>query len=172
MSWDLAIAFAATAPADGRSCSAFMRSNQDEAWVTLRAPSASSSQDLGVFAQRRPRVRLVRQVSPNGAVRVLATNLKRDRRPVSRLRRAVSPTLAHRGSLQAPEAPDVPGIGLGPEPAGADHRRGGQDPQRQHCCVAVRRWPSQCEDLPSRERRCNRSYAAALLQRAPAQGCC
>ena len=52
----------------------FMRSAQDEAWVRLNRPSADEVRDWGCPAQA-PRVRLVRQTAPNGAVRVLATNL-------------------------------------------------------------------------------------------------
>jgi hypothetical protein len=57
--------------------SSFMRSDKDEVWVTLHAPSAERRgrvRDCGCPAQA-PRLRLVRQVAPHGAVRVLATNL-------------------------------------------------------------------------------------------------
>ena len=53
---------------------AFLRSGADEAWVTLKAPNAHDVRDWGCPADM-PRVRLVRQTSPNGKVRVLATNL-------------------------------------------------------------------------------------------------
>lgn len=52
----------------------FMRSDKDEAWVTLNPPSAEDVRDWGCPTQA-PRLRLVRQVAPHGAVRVLATNL-------------------------------------------------------------------------------------------------
>jgi Transposase DDE domain len=52
----------------------FRRSNRDEAWVTLSAPSADDAQTWECPRQDQ-RVRLVRQVSPGGAIRVLATNL-------------------------------------------------------------------------------------------------
>ena len=55
-------------------CKAFMRSGQDEACVRLRAPDAADVQAWGCPAHA-PEVRLVRQVAPNGQVRVLATNL-------------------------------------------------------------------------------------------------
>ena len=53
---------------------AFLRSGADEAWVTLKAPNADEVSTWGCPAQA-PRVRLVRQTSPNGMLRVLVTNL-------------------------------------------------------------------------------------------------
>lgn len=52
----------------------FRRSNQDEAWVTLGAPSAEDAR-IWECPRLPQRVRLIRQVSPAGAIRVLATNL-------------------------------------------------------------------------------------------------
>jgi len=52
----------------------FMRSGADEAQVTLSEPSASDDATWGC-GRCAPRVRLVRQVTPGGAIRVLATNL-------------------------------------------------------------------------------------------------
>lgn len=52
----------------------FVRSGAAEAWVTLSQPSASNADDWGC-GRAAPRVRLVRQVSPGGAVRVLLTDL-------------------------------------------------------------------------------------------------
>ena len=52
----------------------FMRCDAQEAWVTLKPPSNDEAQLWGC-SRTPPRLRLVRQVAPNGAVRVLATNL-------------------------------------------------------------------------------------------------
>ena len=56
---------------------AFVRSAQAEAVVTLNTPSARDAADWGC-ARRAPTVRLVRNVAPSGAIRVLATNLGAD----------------------------------------------------------------------------------------------
>ena len=53
---------------------AFLRSSTDEAWVKLKAPSADDVRDWGCPASA-PEVRLVRQTSANGQLRVLLTNL-------------------------------------------------------------------------------------------------
>jgi len=53
---------------------AFLHSGADEASLTLKAPNAQDVRDCGRLVEM-PRVRLVRQTSPNGKVRVLATNL-------------------------------------------------------------------------------------------------
>jgi len=52
----------------------FARSNQSEAWVELSRPSAADAQ-AWQCSKEAPRVRLVRQIAPGGAVRVLLTNL-------------------------------------------------------------------------------------------------
>jgi len=58
----------------------FMRASADEAWVTLKAASAG---DAAAWCCSRtpPRLRLVRQIAPNGAARVLATNLDEQAAP-------------------------------------------------------------------------------------------
>lgn len=53
---------------------AFVESGADEAMVTLSKPSAQEVADWGCTAAA-PTVRVVRQVAPNGEVRLLATNL-------------------------------------------------------------------------------------------------
>ena len=58
----------------------FIRSGQAEATVSLNRPSAQDAADWGC-QRSAPRVRLVRQVAPNGAVRVLATNLDAQQAP-------------------------------------------------------------------------------------------
>ena len=52
----------------------FPQSGADQAWVTIKAPKADDVRDWGCPAQPT-RVRLVRQVAPNGHVRALVTNL-------------------------------------------------------------------------------------------------
>lgn len=52
----------------------FIRSGRSETLVVLNTPSARDAADWGCQRQA-PQVRLVRQVVPSGAVRVLATNL-------------------------------------------------------------------------------------------------
>jgi hypothetical protein len=62
---------------NGRSwsaLSAFRRSGTDDSVVRVSAPSASDARGRGCSGQA-PTVRLVRQVAPNGQVRILATNL-------------------------------------------------------------------------------------------------
>ena len=51
----------------------FLQSGADQAWVTIKAPKADDVRDWGCPAQPT-QVRLVRQVAPNGHVRVIATN--------------------------------------------------------------------------------------------------
>ncbi|WP_254615699.1 hypothetical protein [Cupriavidus basilensis] len=54
-------------------------------------------------------VRLIRRVSRAGKVRVLITNLLDTQRyRAAALPRALSPALAHRGSLQTPQTPHGP----------------------------------------------------------------
>ena len=58
----------------------FLRSGQEDAWVTVNAPSADDVRDWGCPAHA-PEVRLVRQTAPNGQLRLLATNLNAERFP-------------------------------------------------------------------------------------------
>ena len=51
-----------------------LRSGLHEAWVTVNPPSADAARDWGCPAQAL-RLRLVRQIAPIGALRMLATNL-------------------------------------------------------------------------------------------------
>ncbi|PZA14133.1 transposase, partial [Azoarcus communis] len=52
----------------------FMRSGQPEAFVTLPAPSVRDATDYEC-PRTPPRVRLIRQITPQGKVRVLMTSL-------------------------------------------------------------------------------------------------
>jgi len=60
----------------------FIRSGRSEAIVTLNKPSARDAADWGCQRQA-PQVRLVRQVAPSGAIRVLATNLTAAQAPAA-----------------------------------------------------------------------------------------
>lgn len=60
----------------------FRRSGQEDARVTLNAPSADDVRDWACPAQA-PEVRLVRQTAPNGQLRLLATNLDAEHFPAA-----------------------------------------------------------------------------------------
>jgi Transposase DDE domain len=60
----------------------FVHSGRSEAVVTLNKPSARDAADWGCQRQA-PQVRLVRQVAPSGAIRVLATNLTSEQAPAA-----------------------------------------------------------------------------------------
>lgn len=60
----------------------FARTAQAEATTTLNVPSARDAHDWGC-ARQAPSVRLVRHVAPNGAIRVLATNLAAHEAPAA-----------------------------------------------------------------------------------------
>lgn len=57
----------------------FLRSGKDEALVTLKAPPRDKSEIYGVERRSTP-VRLVRQITPNGELRVLMTSLLDEQR--------------------------------------------------------------------------------------------
>ena len=142
----------------------FMRSGLDEAWVTLKAPSVD---DAATWECSRtpPRVRLVRQVSPGGAVRVLVTNLSEHEAPCQafgelyhqrwRIEEAFK-RLKHRMCLES-----VSGLSQQALIIDVAAKILSDNIAAMMCAAA-----SQHEDLASRSRRCNRSYAATLLQRA------
>jgi len=142
---------------------AFMRSGDEQAWVTLRPPSADDAAVWGC-SRNPPRLRLVRQVAPNGAVRVLATNLDEQAAPAHafgdlyhmrwRIEEAFK-RLKHRMKLECVSGLcqhalliDVAAKVLA-------------DNLASLMCMAA----AQQADLPSASRRCNRAYATALLQR-------
>jgi hypothetical protein len=142
----------------------FRRSNQDEAWVTLSAPSADDAQTWGCPRQAQ-RVRLVRQVSPGGAIRVLATNLDSQAFPCHafgdlyhqrwRIEEAFK-RLKHRMHLECVS-------GLSQQALIIDvAAKILADNLASLLCAAA----SEQAAMPQRSRRCKRSYAATLLQRA------
>ncbi len=142
---------------------AFMRPGVDEAWLTLKAPSVNDAEVRG-GPQTPVRLRRVRHIARDGAVRVAGHQSGRAGRPGLRIRQSVSPALAHRGGLQAAQASASSGMRLRADPARADHRcgrqTGGGQPGRDALC---RRRPASRPPVCSR--RCNRTYAATQLQR-------
>lgn len=141
----------------------FIRSKVDQAWVTLKPPSADAAALWGC-SRNPPRLRLVRQVAPNGAVRVLATNLDEQAAPAHafadlyhqrwRIEEAFK-RLKHRMKLECVS-------GLSQHALLIDvAARVLADNLASLMCIAA----AQAADLPASSRRCNRAYAAALLQR-------
>lgn len=141
----------------------FMRTGASDASVTLNAPSANELRDWGC-PSGAPVLRLVRQTAPNGKVRVLATNLDADRFPAAlfgdlyhqrwRIEEAFK-RLKCRLHLEAVS-------GLSQQALIVDvAAKVLADNITSLMCVAA----SVQGDLPARGRKCNRSYAASLMQR-------
>lgn len=141
----------------------FLLSGADEAWVTLNTPSAEDVRDWGCSAQA-PRVRLVRQRAPNGKVRVLATNLTADQCDATlfgdlyhqrwRIEEAFK-RLKHRMKLESVS-------GLSQQSLVIDvAAKVLADNIGSLMCIAA----AKEADLAARSRKCNRSYAATLMQR-------
>jgi hypothetical protein len=152
---------------DGSGWSAvrrFMRSGLAEQWVTLSAPSAAEDKDWGC-GRSAPRVRLVRQISPGGAVRVLLTDLDSQAYPCEafsdlyhqrwRLEEAFK-RLKHRMALES-----VSGLSQQALIIDVVAKILADNLASLLCAAAATQ-----HDLAARSRKCNRSYAAALLQRA------
>jgi Transposase DDE domain len=143
--------------------STFMRSGATDTWVTLKPPSADDAAVWGC-SRNPPRLRLVRQVAPNGAVRVLATNLDEQAAPADsfadlyhqrwRIEEAFK-RLKHRMKLECVS-------GLSQHALLIDvASKVLADNLASLLCIAA----AQQSELPAKSRRCNRAYAAALLQR-------
>jgi len=141
----------------------FMRSGADQAWVTLKPPSVDDAALWGC-SRNPPRLRLVRQVAPSGAVRVLATNLDEQAAPAHsfaalyhqrwRIEEAFK-RLKCRMKLECVS-------GLSQHALLVDvAAKVLADNLASLMCIAVQ--PQ--ADSPRASRRCNRAYAAALLQR-------
>ena len=141
----------------------FLRSGAAETCVTLNAPSADDVRDWGCPAGR-PGLRLVRQTAPNGRVRVLATNLDAQRFDAAlfgdlyhqrwRIEEAFK-RLKHRLHLEAVS-------GLSQQALIIDvAAKVLADNITSLMCAAA----AQQADLPARSRKCNRAYAASLMQR-------
>ncbi len=142
--------------------STFMRCGATEAWVTLKPASADDAALWGC-SRNPPRLRLVRQVAPNGAVRVLATNLDEHAAPAHafaqlyhlrwRIEEAFK-RLKLRMKLECVS-------GLSQHALLIDvAAKVLADNLASLMCIAA----AQAVDLPSSSRRCNRTYAAAALQ--------
>ena len=145
----------------------FMRAGTDEATVTLSEPSAADA-EIWDCGRKAPTVRLVRQVSPSGAIRVLATNLESHDYPCQafanlyhqrwRIEEAFK-RLKLRLHLESVS-------GLSQQSVIIDvAAKILADNLASLLCAAA----ADQADLPSRSRRCNRSYAASLFQRAVAR---
>lgn len=142
---------------------AFMRSGAEQDWVTLKAPGADDAALWGC-SRTPPRLRLVRQVAPSGAVRVLATNLDEQAAPAHgfadlyhqrwRIEEAFK-RLKHRMRLEC-----VSGLSQHALLIDMAAKVLADNLDSLMCNAAA-----QLADLPGMSRRCNRAYAAALLQR-------
>ena len=142
---------------------AFLRSGANEAWVTLTAPTAQDVRDWGCSADM-PTVRLVRQTSPNGLLRVLVTNLDSQNHPCHafaelyhqrwRIEEAFK-RLKLRMKLEA-----VSGLSQQALIIDVAAKVLADNITSLMCAAAAEQ-----AGLPSRSRKCNRSYAACFMQR-------
>jgi len=141
---------------------AFMRSDAAEAWVELKAPSVGDAAVWGC-SRTPPRLRLIRQVAPSGAVRVMATNLDERAAPAHafadlyhqrwRIEEAFK-RLKHRMKLEC-----VSGLSQHALLIDVAAKVLADNLASLMCLAAAHQ-----AELPGASRRCNRSYAAALLQ--------
>jgi hypothetical protein len=141
----------------------FTRSGADEAWVTLKPPSVDDAAVWGC-SRNPPRLRLVRQVAPSGAVRTLATNLDEQAAPAHafadlyHLRWRIEEAFKRLKCRMKLECVS----GLSQQAVLIDvAAKVLADNLASLMCIAA----AQQADLPAASRRCNRAYAAALLQR-------
>lgn len=141
----------------------FVRSGQCDAVVTLNRPERQDALDYECSG-KAPQVRLVRQIAPNGQVRVLATNLDARSFPCAvfadlyhqrwRIEEAFK-RLKHRSKLECV-------CGLTQHALLVDvAAKVLADNLGSLVCQAA----SEEAALPQRQRVCNRAYAAAALQR-------
>lgn len=141
----------------------FVRGNLDDATAQLNLPSAQEARDWGI--QRvAPSVRLVRQISPGGQIRVLATNLDAHIALAAtfgelyhyrwRIEEAFK-RIKHRAHLEA-----VSGMTQQALLIDVAAKVLADNLASLLCAAAAKQ-----HDLPARSRHCNRSYAAQLLPR-------
>ena len=141
----------------------FLRSGAVDAHVTLNAPSVADVCDWAC-PSGSPTIRLVRQIAPNGQVRLLATNLDVERFPATllgdlyhqrwRIEEAFK-RLKHRLHLEAVS-------GLSQQALIIDvAAKILIDNITSLMCAAA----AEDADLRTRSRKCNRSFAANLMQR-------
>lgn len=143
---------------------AFLRGDQAEATLTLNAPSAQDAADWGC-ARSAPSVRVVRHVAPNGRIRALATNLDAAEVPAAafgelyhqrwRIEEAFK-RLKHRLHLEA-----VSGLSQQALIVDVAAKVLADNITALVCAAALA-----THAPPGTTRRCNRSYAAQLMQRA------
>ena len=141
----------------------FVRSGDCEASVRLKAPKPAEVRDWGCGAGE-PMLRLVRQVAPKSQVRVLATNLDAKTFPVAlfadlyhqrwRIEEAFK-RLKHRLHLEA-----VSGLSQQALIIDVAAKVLADNIASLMCAAAAAQ-----ADLAPRSRKCNRSYAAHLMQR-------
>jgi len=139
----------------------FIRGHADEASVRLNEPSVQESLDWGI-ERMAPSVRLVRQIAPNGQIRVLATNLDAQAAAAAafgelyhqrwRIEEAYK-RLKHRAHLEA-----VSGLSQQALLVDVAAKVLADNLASLLCACAAEQ-----HDLGARSRRCNRSYAAQLL---------
>jgi hypothetical protein len=139
----------------------FMAGGTQQQWVELNRPSARDVADFGC-PDAAPSVRLVRQTSPSGLVRVLATNLDEGNFPPEvfgdlyhqrwRIEEAFK-RIKHRLHLECVS-------GLSQQALLVDvAAKILADNIAALLCAAA----SEHANLPARSRKCNRAYAAALM---------
>jgi len=142
----------------------FMRAGTAEASVTLSEPSAADAATWGC-GRAAPTARLVRQVSPSGAIRVLVTNLaSRDYSC-----RAFADLYHQRWRIEEGfkrlklrlHLESVSGLSQQAVIIDVAAKILADNLASLLCASAADQ-----ADLASRDRRCNRSYAASLFQRA------
>lgn len=141
---------------------AFMHSGRDEAWVTIKAPSVDDAATWGC-TRTPPRLRLVRQIAPSGALRVLATNLDEQTVPAHafaelyhqrwRIEEAFK-RLKCRMKLES-----VSGLSQHALLIDVAAKVLADNLASLMCSAAM-----QGTELAAQSRRCNRTYAATLLQ--------
>ena len=140
----------------------FLRSGALDSWVTINKPSADDVRDWDCPADA-PRMRLVRQVAPNGQVRVLATNLDEQVFPPElfadlyhqrwRIEEAFK-RLKHRLKLEA-----VSGLSQQALLIDVAAKVLADNITSLMCLAAAHQ-----ADLPARSRKCNRSYATTYMR--------
>lgn len=146
-----------------RAARRFIASGAQQQWVELNRPSARDVADFGCL-DTAPRVRLVRQTSPNGLMRVLATNLDEcGFAPVVfgdiyhqrwRIKEAFK-RIKHRLHLEC-----VSGLSQQALLVDVAAKILADNIASLLCAVAQDQ-----ANMPDRSRKCNRAYAAALMPR-------
>lgn len=142
---------------------AFLRSGAQQAWVTINAPCGADVHDWDIATTEAPQVRLVRQTAPNGKVRLLATNLNEQDVPAAlfgdiyhqrwRIEEAFK-RIKHRLHVEA-----VSGLSQQALIIDVAAKVLADNIASLMCQAAAEK-----SSLSARARKCNRSYAANLMQ--------